>query len=483
MTGRNRIGRWLGPLFAILVWGLGELTGGLAGAPLAVASVAVLMTVWWITEAIPIPATALLPLALFPLLQIMPAAEVSAAYANHLIFLFLGGFLIALAVERWQLHRRIALHTIALFGTTPSRIVLGFMVATASLSMWISNTATVMMMLPIGLAVIRQLAPTAGDEQAPKVSSFATALMLGIAYAGSIGGVATLIGTPPNAILAGIVEQNYGRPIGFAQWLAFGLPLAVIMLGLTWVYLTRVAFSVPGSAGEARSAVRAHLRELGPMSPAERRVLAVFVLVAAAWVARGFIPWEGLGLVRDSTIAILGGIALFLVPAGGGGRARLLDWDTAVRLPWDIILLFGGGFALAKGFQVSGLTQWIGAQLSLLGGVPLWALVLAVAAVVIFLTEVTSNTATASLMLPVVGALAAAIDVDPLGLMAAAAVSASFAFMLPVATPPNAIVYGSRQVPILAMVRAGFWLNLIGCVLLTLLVMSPLPRALGLSLN
>jgi sodium-dependent dicarboxylate transporter 2/3/5 len=312
------------------------------------------MTVWWITEAIPIPVTALLPLALFPSLNAVPMAQVSGAYANHLIFLFLGGFLIAIAMERWNLHRRIALHIVRLVGTSANGILLGFMLATAFLSMWISNTATVMMMLPIALAVARQAEASLGHtDDSP--FAFGIALMLGIAYAGSIGGIATLIGTPPNAILAGVYEQNYGASIRFVDWLLFALPLSVMMLAAVWLYLTRrVCAGQQHSLPGGRELVARQLAELGPMTVQEKKVLVVFVLVALAWISHGFITLPALALVTDSTIAVLGGIALFLIPAGRGSGRFLLDWPTAVKLPWDIILLFGGGFALAAGFQHSG---------------------------------------------------------------------------------------------------------------------------------
>ena len=482
MQRRQRIGLILGPLlfFVALLLPLPE---GMTPAAQSVAAVALLMMVWWITEAIPIPVTALLPLGMFPLLGAVPMAHVSGAYANHLIFLFMGGFLIAIAMERWELHRRIALHIVDRVGTSANGILLGFMLATAFLSMWISNTATVMMMLPIGLAVVRQAELKMRDDSMDRSDGapfpFGVALMLGIAYAGSIGGVATLIGTPPNAILAGVYEQNYGKTIHFVDWLLFALPLALLMLLAVWFYLTRWVgpgklATLPGGAEQ----IGAELARLGPMSAQEKKVLTVFSLVALAWIGHGFVDLPALALVTDSTIAILGGIALFLIPAERGSGRFLLDWAAAVRLPWDVILLFGGGFALAAGFQQSGLTGWLGAQLTQFAGVGLLGLVLAVTTLVVFLTEVTSNTATASLMLPIMGALAAAAELNPLSLMAPVALAASCAFMLPVATPPNAIVYSSRYVPILTMAKVGFWVNLFAIGLLTLFVMLWMPQVL-----
>ncbi|MCW9059590.1 MAG: DASS family sodium-coupled anion symporter [Gammaproteobacteria bacterium] len=477
MGNRQRIGLILGPLLFLLMLLLPQ-PEGMDPAAQAVAAVALLMTVWWITEAIPIPITALLPLGLFPALDAVPAPTVSSAYANHLIFLFLGGFLIAIAMERWELHRRIALHIVRLVGGSANGILLGFMLATAFLSMWISNTATVMMMLPIALAVARQAETSMGHTDDTPFP-FGIALMLGIAYAGSIGGIATLIGTPPNAILAGVYEQNYGATILFVDWMLFALPLSVLMLGMVWLYLSRRVYGGrQGDLSGSRELVARQLTDLGPMTAEEKKVLVVFVLVALAWISHGFIDLPALDLVTDSTIAILGGIALFLIPAQRGSGRFLLDWSTAVKLPWDIILLFGGGFALAAGFQHTGLTAWMGEQLTLLTGVHMLFMVLAVTALVVFLTEVTSNTATASLMLPIMGALAAAAQMHPLSLMAPAALAASCAFMLPVATPPNAIVYSSRYVPILTMAKTGFWVNLFAIGFLTMFVMVWMPGVL-----
>ena len=438
-----------------------------------VAAVAVLMAILWISEAIPIAVTALLPVVLFPLLGVMPIEAATANYAHHLVFLFLGGFWIAAAVERCGLHRRIALHVLGLMGDRQDRIVLGFMVATAFLSMWLSNTATTMMMLPIALAVVGRLGT---DSHTP----FGRSLMLGIAYSASIGGVATLIGTPPNAVLAGVVEKQLDMSIGFAQWMLFGLPLAVVMLAIAWWYLTRLAARLDGRQGVCGAEIIQHeIGQLGKMSSAERRVLTVFVTVAVLWVFKGLLPPAFLGPISDSTIAMAGAIALFVIPADGGARSGLLDWHSAAGIPWDILLLFGGGFALANGFQQSGLTEWIGNQLGFLRQVHWFVLMAAVALVTIFLTEVTSNTATSSMLLPIVAGLAAGAGQDPLTPMVATALAASFAFMLPVATPPNAIVFASRQISIPEMARAGIWMNLVGLALIALFVSLVLPWVWG----
>lgn len=454
-----------------------------------VGAVAVLMAVWWISEAIPIPATALLPILLFPVLGVTDGGEVTLAYANHLIFLFLGGFLIAVTIERWNLHRRMALHVIRVVGFTPDRIILGFMLATALLSMWISNTAATMMMATIGMAVLYQIctgwrAESITDETASQNARLGTTLMLGIGYSASIGGIATLIGTPPNAILAGVVGNYYGIHIGFLQWMLFGLPLSLLMLGICWIYLTRIANrGGPRRLPGGRQIVEGEIRQLGPLKSQEKKVLAVFVMVALSWILRGLVDAGTLAYVKDSTIAMAGAIALFVIPSDWKKREFLLDWNTAVRIPWDILILFGGGFALAQGFSDTGLTSYLAEQLSVFEHSDVIVVVAAVTCAIIFLTEITSNTATASLAVPVMGALAATMQMHPLGLMTAVAVAASFAFMLPVATPPNAIVFGTRYVTIQQMAKTGFWLNLIGILLITLFVIYWLPIAWGIDIT
>ena len=475
---RNRIGLLLGPALMLTLLALPQ-PAGMPDSSMQVAAVAVLMATYWITEAIPIPATALMPIVLFPFLDVMPTSNVTLAYGNHLIYLFMGGFLIAVAIEKWHLHKRIALHTILLVGVSSNRIILGFMLATAFLSAWISNTATAMMMVTIGLAVIKQAQQTTIASHS--ASPFATALMLGIAYAASIGGIATLIGTPPNAILAGVIEANYNYSIGFAEWMSFGVPLSILMLAICWIYLTRFAFKMefdelPGGKHQ----IQQQLKQLGSMQSAEKKVLAVFLLVASGWLIRGLFDLEILKSVKDSSIAIAGALLLFVIPADLKKGQFLLDWNTAKKIPWDIIILFGGGFALASGFAKSGLTVWLADQLTALQGVDLAVLIIMSVLLVTFLTEITSNTATASLMLPVMGAFALAIQVNPLYLMVAVALAASFAFMLPVATPPNAIVFSSRQITIPQMAGTGIWLNIIGSITITLFVIFYMPLMLEL---
>jgi len=481
------VGLLAGPvLFAAVL--LLPLPDGMTPAGLHVAAVAVLMAVWWISGAIPIPATALLPIVLFPLLGVMSGGKVTQAYAHHLIYLFLGGFLIAVTMEKWHLHRRIALYTVRLVGLTPSRIVLGFMLATAMLSMWISNTAATMLMVTIGIAVLHELSDSGRHGSAalplpPGQVHFGTVLMLAIAYAASIGGIATLIGTPPNAILAGVIERNYGYQLGFFEWMKFGLPFSTIALVLVWLYLTRVflrgqSIDLPGGY----AVIAGQISQLGPMTREEKYVGTVLAGVAVLWILRGLVDAETLPMVRDSTIAMAGALVLFLIPVNIRKREFLLDWKTAVTIPWDVIILFGGGFALAQGFSDSGLTTWLAGRLSVLAGLDVVLIVAAVTALVIFLTEITSNTATAALLLPVTGALAAGVGVQPLGLMTVVVVAASCAFMLPVATPPNAIAFSSRYITIPQMMQAGFRLNLAGVLLITGFVYYVLPAVWGLEL-
>ncbi|WP_433699485.1 SLC13 family permease [Nocardiopsis sp. CA-288880] len=440
-----------------------------------VAAVAVVMAVWWMSEALPLPATALLPLVLFPvLLDGVPMGDVTAPYANEIIFLFMGGFIIALAMQRWNLHRRVALAIVAAVGSGPVTIIGGFMLATGFITMWVSNTATAMMMLPIGLAVIGLVAQLRGGKADP---NFATALMLGIAYASSIGSVATLIGTPPNALMAGYLAQEHDIHIGFGRWMLVGAPLAAVFLVVCWLLLTKVVYPpAAGDMGEAREHIRRELREMGPMSRGEWTVLAVFVLTAVAWVTVPFLadsaavsaalPW--LASVTDGGIAIAAAIVLFIVPVDGARGVRAVDWEQASKLPWGVLLLFGGGLSLSGQFGSSGLSLWIGDLVADLGDVPGWVFVLIVAAVVLLLTELTSNTATASIFIPVMAGVALGLGLPIMTLVVPAALAASMAFMLPVATPPNAIVFGTGHIRIGQMVKAGVLLNVVALVLIML---------------
>ena len=451
------------------------------------AATAVLMAVWWMTEALPIPATALVPLIVFPTLGSTPLDDVGASYGNNVIFLFMGGFLLALAMQRWNLHRRMALLTVRLIGTRPPQMIAGFMIATGFLSMWVSNTATAVMMLPIGISVLLLVNKTSdaiddpvdADEDAaatPVKSNFGTALMLGIAYAASIGSLGTIIGTPPNTLLVGYMASEHDVQIGFGQWMIVGVPLAVVLMAACWFLLTKVLFKpeideIPGG----RKLIDDELAKLGTTSAGERRVLVIFVLAALAWV---FVPlvtdWVGADTppITDAGIAMAVGVLLFLLPAGAARGVRLLDWDSALKLPWGVLLLFGGGLALSAQFSSSGLTEWIGEVASGLGGLPVVLLVVLFAAGILFLTELTSNTATAATFLPVAGGIAMGMGMDPLLLAIPVALAATCAFMLPVATPPNAIAYGSGYVSIPQMIKGGIWLNLFGLVLITAVTMT-----------
>ena len=434
-----------------------------------VLGVALMMAFWWLTEALPIAVTALMPLIAFPVLGLFDFKAAAAPYAHPLIFLFLGGFVIAKAIEAWNLHRRIALMIVRAFGTRPDYLIAGFMLATASLSMWVSNTATTVMMLPIAVSIIGLLN---GREDSKTADNTATALLLAIAYSASIGGVGTLVGTPPNALLAAFAQERFGIEIGFASWMAIGLPVVFVMLPLTWLLLTRVTCPVarrpiPG----AEAVIARELESLGPMSIEEKRVLAVFVLTALSWVTRPLITmaFPGVGLT-DSGIALIGAVVLFVIPTGKGDGSCLMTWGRAVTLPWGVLVLFGGGLSLAGGIAKSGLADILGGSLAGLEGLPVAVLVAAVAGLIVFLTEITSNTATTAVFLPIVATVAAGAGVAPLELAIPVALAASCAFMMPVATPPNAIVFASERLTVAQMAKAGFLLNLVSVAVIVFLL-------------
>ncbi|MHA6253176.1 SLC13 family permease [Oceanobacillus sp. CAU 1775] len=486
-TAAQITGLILGPLLFFIIYFFVSLEG-LSSEGQAILASTVWIAIWWVTEAIPIPATSLLPVILFPLSGGLEMGPTTSAYGNGTIFLFLGGFVLALAMERWNLHRRIAINIISVMGTKPDRIVLGFMVATGFLSMWISNTATAMMMIPIGLAIIYQVQDTLKDDPTVDTSqgnfSFGKAIMLGIGYSASLGGMATLIGTPPNAILAGAVKELFDYEISFAGWMLFGTPFAWAFIFLAWFYLTKFAFptklkDLPGG----KAIFDEEKKKLGNASYEEKAVFIVFTLTALAWITRTFVLNEINENIDDTMIAIIAALALFLIPAKSDKASRLMDWSAAVKLPWGVLLLFGGGLAIAAGFTTSGLSEWIGSQLNGLQGVHILLIIFAVAALILALTEITSNTATATMMYPIMAALALALDVHPLVLMVTAGLAASCAFMLPVATPPNAVVFGSGYIKILDMAKAGFLLNIIGVFLITITVYFLLPLTLGIDIN
>lgn len=481
MKKTQLVGRLLGPIafFVILFFFHPE---GLSVEANAVLATTAWIAIWWITEAIPIAVTALLPIVLFPLSGGLDLAATSASFGHKYVFLYLGGFIIAIAIEKWNLHKRIALTIISFIGSDVRKIILGFMLATAFLSMWISNTATSVMMLPIGMAIIKQLKDnpnTVADEN----KIFGKALMLAIAYSASIGGVATLIGTPPNLVLAGVVLDTYGYEITFLQWLSFGLPISIILLFICWIYLTRYAFQFkqkdfPGGKQE----IKRQLNQLGKISYEEKMVAFVFAATAFCWITRSFVLQKLLPGVDDTIIAVFFAIALFLIPAKNK-KEQLINWEEAVKMPWGIILLFGGGMALAKGFEISGLAVWIGSQMTTLAGLPILILIFVLVAAVNFLTEITSNLATTAMLLPVLAPMALTIDVHPFVLMVGAAVAASCAFMLPVATPPNAVVFGSGYLRIPDMVRKGLFMNVVSILIVTVFVYFVLPELWNLIID
>ncbi|TFJ94299.1 SLC13 family permease [Lentibacillus salicampi] len=487
-TPAQLIGLFSGPILFILTL-LFFQPEGLSDAGQAVLASTLWVAIWWMTEAIPIPAASLLPIILFPLTGGLDIGPTTSSYGDDTIFLFMGGFMIALAMEKWNLHRRIALTIISIIGTNTERIILGFMVATGFLSMWISNTATAMMMVPIGLAIIYQVSEQLKDNDSVDTSKenfgFGKALMLAIAYSASVGGISTLIGTPPNTALAGVVSNMYGIEISFAGWMLFGVPVAWLFIFVVWFYLVKIAYpqkmnQLPGG----REIIQEQKDELGQASFEEKAVLTVFTFAALAWITRSFVLTEFVNEnISDAIIAMIAAIILFIIPAKNRKGDHLLDWDSAVKLPWGILLLFGGGLAIASGFTESGLSEWIGNQLTVLEGVHLFIVLLVVTAMVIFLTEITSNTATANMMYPIMASLAVALGVHPFTVMVAAGVAASSAFMLPVATPPNAVVFGSGYLRIPDMAKAGIALNLFGVLLATVAIYFWLPIAWDIDLT
>lgn len=424
------------------------------------------MASWWISEAVPIPVTSFLPLVVAPLLGLNSLAAVAQPYAHPLIFLFLGGFIISIAMERWSLHKRIALHTMLLVGSKPSQQIGGIMLVTAFLSMWMSNTATAVMMLPIAISIMELLKQDKEDSQ------FSKAMLLSIAYAASIGGLATLIGTPPNALMAAFLADNYDIQIGFAEWMMVGLPLSIVLLALSWLWLTKAAYKVDAfDAVETKSLFREQLGKLGSMQRGEKAVLAIFSVTAFCWIFR---PWLAsiTGLPLDDTIIAMAAALLLLVLPLDRKNTRILTWDETRKLPWGILMLFGGGLSLAALITKSGLAAFIADQVILLGDVPFWVMILVVTAVIVFLTEVTSNTATAAGFLPLLAPVALAMSGTPLTLVIPAAIAASCAFMMPVATPPNAIVFSSGQLKIADMVKAGFALNIISVAVVSVVTLT-----------
>ncbi len=466
-------------LFLLMVWM--PAPDGLSRAGWETAAVGMLMAVWWITEALPIPVTALVPVVAFPLMEVVSIEDAASPYANPLIFLFLGGFVIAVAMQKWDLHKRIALTIVRWVGVKPTSIIIGFMIASAFLSMWVSNTATALMMLPIALSVLKL-----ADRQFPPDHdhrNFELVLLLTIAYGCNIGGMGTIIGTPPNALLAGYMLENYGVEIGFAQWMCVGLPLVAVGLPVVYYLLTRVVYPVrleklPGGS----DLIRDRLDELGRMGAAEFRVAVVFAGTALLWIFRPLLNEVVPGL-SDAGIAMGSAVLLFILPAGTDEKQPVLRWEDTAQVPWGVLILFGGGLSLAAAISQTGLAEWIGRGVQVLDAWPLLIMVGGVVITIVFLTELTSNTATTAAFLPIMGSVAVGIGQNPLLLVVPAALAASCAFMLPVATPPNAIVYGSERISIPEMSRAGLWLNVIMILVITLFSFTLLGLFFGVELD
>ncbi|WP_240224200.1 SLC13 family permease [Rheinheimera hassiensis] len=457
----------LGPLLFLLTLVSEPVFSGMSANAWLITGLTCWMALWWITEPVPIPVTAMLPIVIVPLISLDTIGNVTAPYAHPLIFLFLGGFMLSIAMERWNLHKRIALLTMLLVGTKPSQQIAGIMLVTAFLSMWMSNTATAVMMLPIGLSVIAMQ-----QEQGMHNDNFAKAVLLSIAYAASIGGVATLIGTPPNALLAAYLERSYQLQLSFSDWMLFGVPLAVSLLLVCWLWLTQFHFRLDNLPSvDSRALYRQKLAALGVMHNAEKLVLMVFSLAAFFWVFRG--PLSNISGIKldDTLIAIFAASLLFILPVSLKTGQRILNWEDCQKLPWGVLLLFGGGLTLATQIDNSGLSAYIATQIGQLGSINLVLLIVLVTTVIIFLTEITSNTATAAAFLPLLGPVAISLDTSAAMLVIPAAVAASCAFMMPVATPPNAIVFASGKLKIIDMVKAGLVLNLAAIVLITLAVL------------
>ncbi len=479
MTTAKKVGLFTGLIIsaAILLFGNLEPTNSKITI---MAAIAVLMAVWWITEAVPLAATSLIPLILFPLFGLLDADEIASSYINSIIFLFLGGFMIALSMERWGLHKRVALRIITMFGGSPVSIIIGFMIASASLSMWISNTATTIMMLPIALAIIFKMENEFGAE---KVHNFSVTLLIGIAYSCTIGGLGTLVGTVPNLAFVKILKILFPEApeIGFGQWMMLGIPISVLMLIVSAFLLTKIYFKVDKALKIDKKFIREEYEKLGPLSFEEKTISIIFALTAFLWIFRsdlnlGFLTipgWSNLlpysGFVNDGTVAITMAFILFLIPSKKE-NTTLLDNKVFSKIPWGIILLFGGGFALANGFSSTGLSTFIGEQLTGMKSLSHIFIIMATAATISFLTELTSNTATTQMILPILASVAIAMGMNPLLLMLTATLSASMAFMLPVATPPNTIIFASSRIKVTEMVKAGFALNLLGVIIVTLIV-------------
>ena len=476
-TLSQRIGAFLGPICFMLMLS-SEVPAGLEKEGWFTAAIAVLMAIWWATEAMPIAVTALLPIVLFPTFGVTSIEETAPLYANKVIFLFLGGFIVAFAMQRWNLHRRMALKILQYGSNNGRSLVASFMIASALISMWVMNTSTTMMLLPIAISVITVVHNTVTNLSKKSKEDFQYSLLLGIAYGSTIGGMATLVGTAPNVMLAAFMLDNYDFNINFADWMIIGLPLTALMLPLAWITLTKWVFKVDFTIPSEGKATLQKLRiEMGSISTPEIRVAVIFLFMASCWILRPIlIKFPGLAALDDSLIAIGGAILLFITPSGDKSDPILLRWKYAEKLPWGVLILLGGGLALANAVSSTGLAKWIGGTLNDASSLPLILLVFLAATLIIFLTELTSNVATTATFLPVVGAIAIESGYDPIVLVVPVTLAASCAFMLPVATPPNAIVFGSGMLNVPRMAKAGVLLNIIGIFIVTIVTykLSPI---------
>jgi sodium-dependent dicarboxylate transporter 2/3/5 len=478
----RRIAFVAGPLVGVTAIALaraGAHPDALPAPAVAMLGVTFWVALWWVTEVLPLAATSLLPVVLLPVSGILDSGQVASTYMDRFILLMMAGFMAALSLERWGLHRRLALAVLVRVGTSPRRLVLGVMIATAFLSMWIANTAATLIMLPIGLALLARVEPEIPDRAA--FLRFSAALCLGIAYGASVGGMGSPIGTPPNLIYLGALHTHFGESMGFLAWMALAVPIVIVLIAFLYFYFVRFVGLPEAVAHHGHDVLRAERDALGPMSPDEKRVALIFGLMVLLWVTRqvdldggaswGWAPLLGLGkTVDDATVAVFGTLLLFIWPASTRPREHLLDWETARKIPWEVVLLFGGGLALAKGFEASGLSRLIAASLAGLDGLHPLLFILVIAAAVTFLSEVTSNTAITTLLMPILAPFAKASGLPPEAVLLPAALAASLGFMLPVATPPNAVAYGTGRIPIGFMARTGFWLNLIGIVTVSLIL-------------
>ena len=475
-------GLFLGPIIFTLLMSM-TAPAGMSDLAWNVVALSALMATWWATEAIPIPATSLLPIIMLPLMGVATSKEASLPYSSPVIYLLLGGFIAAMAMQRWGLHKRIALNILARVGDQPAALIGGFMAASAILSMWISNTATTLMIIPIALTV----SETILGEKATS-HRFTLVLLIGCAWAASIGGLGTIIGTPPNLFVVAFIEQTTGREISFGEWMMFAVPVVLVMVPTAWFVLTKIAFPFDTNTVKGGSeVVQAELLKLGKMSSAEKRVAYVMGAMAFMWSFRllmvksafitDLLPF--MAYLKDTHIAVIGGLAMFLVPSGNKESISLINWAEAERLPWGVILLFGGGLSLASAIQATGLAIWLGESMSIMGTAPLILVMLAIVTMVIFLTELTSNTATTAALVPVMAALAVTINVDPILLAAPVAMAASCAFMLPVATGPNAVVFSTGYIQAPQMIRAGIVLNILGTFIVTGICYALVPYVFG----